>query len=177
MYEQKLTPTDNRAAERPGDAGTTSLFGDVRVDKDDAAIEVCGNIDELSASLGIVRAEGLPAQFESIILRIQQELIAFCTEIVSDEAKIVPEHLRRIEAEIECIESELPTLTQFVIAGSGALGRTRSSAMLHLSRTICRRAERSLVTLCRTREKSPHLVAYLNRLGGLLFAMARKMAL
>ena len=155
-----------------GDNGTTSLYGGVRVDKDDIAIEVCGNIDELSASLGMVRAEGLPAQFEKIILRIQQELVSFCAEIVSDSTMIMPEHIQRIGEEIEQIESELPVLTQFLIPGE-----SRISAMLHLARTICRRAERSLTTLCRSKQKSPHLAAYLNRLGGLLFAMARRVAL
>ena len=154
---------------RQGDAGTTSLHGNVHVNKDDPSIEVCGNIDELSASLGIVRTEGLPPQFETIILRIQQELIAFCSEIVSDSVKITPEHIRQLELEIDHIESELPPLTQFIIPGEN-----RISATLHLSRTICRRAERSLATLFRTRKQSLLLIAYLNRLSDLLFVMARK---
>ena len=153
---------------RKGDTGTTSLYGVVRVDKDDPSIEVCGNIDELSASLGIVRTERLPAQFESIILRIQQELIACCTDIVSDKTTISSEHVQRIESDIDRIESELPPLMQFIIPGENRL-----SALLHLSRTVCRRAERSLVTLCRTEDKPPLLVAYLNRLGDLLFVLAR----
>ena len=152
---------------RQGDTGTTSLYGGVRVDKDDPSIEVCGNIDELSASLGMIRAEeGQP--FETLILRIQQELISFCADIVCDSATISPEHVRQLELEIDRLESELPPLTQFVIAGENQV-----SAALHLSRTICRRAERSLVTLLRTQQKSPHLAAYLNRLGDLLFVMAR----
>ena len=154
---------------RKGDTGTTSLFDGTRVDKDDATIEVCGNIDELSALLGLVRAEELPGQFDPIILRIQQELIAFCTDIFFDSAKISPEHIQQIEAEIDRLESELPPLTQFVLPG-----KNRSSALLHLSRTVCRRAERSLVKLCRTKKKLPSLIAYLNRLSDLLFVMARK---
>jgi cob(I)alamin adenosyltransferase len=157
---------------RTGDTGTTLLYGDVRLDKDDPAVEVCGNIDELSASLGVVRAEGIPEPCETIILRIQQELFAFCTEIIFDVAMILPEHVQRIESEIDRIESELPLLSHFIIAGE-----SQSSAMLHLSRTICRRAERSLATLCRTKQKSPHIAAYLNRLSDLLFVLARKVAL
>ena len=163
---------EKRITQRTGDTGTTSLHGGVRVDKDHITVEVCGNIDELSASLGIVRTEGPSLQLENIILRIQQELISFCAEVVSDSTNILPEHIRQIESEIEHIESELPTLTEFVIPGVN-----RSSAMLHLARTICRRAERSLTTLCRTDKKSPNLAAYLNRLGSLLFVMARKAAL
>ena len=154
---------------RQGDTGTTLLYGGVRVDKDDAVMEVCGNIDELSASLGIVRTEELPRPFDAVILRIQQELIALCTEVFFDSAKISPEHVQQIETEIDRIESELPPLKQFVISGEH-----RSSALLHLSRTICRRTERSLVKLCRAEKKSPHLIAYLNRLSDLLFVMARK---
>jgi len=154
---------------RKGDTGTTLLYGGVRVEKDDPGIEVCGNIDELSASLGMVRAEGLPPQFETIIVRIQQELISFCSDIVSGSATILPEHTWKLESEIDRIESELPPLAQFIIPGDN-----RISATLHLSRTICRRAERRLVTLFRTRHKLPHLTVYLNRLSDLLFVMARK---
>jgi cob(I)alamin adenosyltransferase len=153
---------------RQGDTGTTSLYGGVRVDKDDLGIEVCGVIDELSASLGMVRTEGLPGRFETIILRIQCELIAFCADIVSDTRTISPEHVQQMESEIDSIESALLPLVQFVIPGVNRL-----SAMLHISRTICRRAERSLITLCRTQNQSPPLVAYLNRLSDLLFVMAR----
>ena len=145
------------------------FYGAVRGDKDDPVIDVCGNIDEFSASLGLVRAEGLPTQFKTIILRIQQELITFCAEVVSNSVAISLEHVQQIESDIDRISAELPPLTQFVISGENRL-----SALLHLSRTVCRRAERSTVTLCRTEQKSPYLVAYLNRLSDLLFVMARK---
>jgi cob(I)alamin adenosyltransferase len=154
---------------RTGDTGTTSLYGGARVDKDDPSIEGCGNMDELSASLGVVRSEGLPMPFESILLRIQQELMAFCADMVSGSATISLEHIRQLESDIDRIGSELPPLTEFIIPGENRL-----SALLHLSRTVCRRAERSLVTLCRTESPSPHLVAYLNRLSDLLFVMAQK---
>ena len=156
---------------RTGDSGTTSFGGGVRVDKDDPGIDVCGHIDELSASLGVVRTEGLSMPFETIILRIQQELIVFCADIVSESAAISPEHIQRIESDIDRISSELLPLTQFIIPGNNRL-----SAMLHLSRTVCRRAERSLVTLCHTKNKPPYLIAYLNRLSDLLFVMARKVS-
>ena len=155
---------------RKGDTGCTSLYGGVRVDKDDVTMEVCGSIDELSASLGVVRSEELPAQFDAVILRIQRELIAFCTEIVSDSAMIASEHVQQLEAEIDRIEADLPPLTQFILPG-----KNRRSAKLHLARTICRRAERSLVTLHRTQRKVPHLITYLNRLSDLLFVLARQM--
>ena len=154
---------------RTGDTGNTSLYDGVRVDKDDATLDVCGNIDELSASLGVVRAQGVPRQCETIILRIQQELILFCTDIVFGTTVISSEHVQQMESEIDMIESELPKIKQFVIAGEN-----RNSAMLHLSRTVCRRTERSLATLCRTKQIAPSLVAYLNRLSDLLFTLARR---
>jgi cob(I)alamin adenosyltransferase len=154
---------------RKGDTGTTSLCGGVRVNKDDPAIEVCGTIDELSASLGVVRTERLSPQFDPILLRIQQELIGFCAEIVANSEVIALEHVQQLESDIDRIESELPPLTQFIIPGEN-----RTSAMLHLSRTICRRAERRLTTRCRTENSSPYLLAYLNRLSDLLFVIARK---
>ena len=154
---------------RGGDAGTTLLYGDLRMDKDAGMMEVCGNIDELSASLGVVRTEELPLPFDTVIVRIQKDLITFCGEIVFGSPMVSSEHVQQIEAEIDRIESELLPLTQFVLAGEN-----RSSALLHLSRTICRRAERSLVTLYHTEKRSPYLIAYLNRLSDLLFVMARK---
>ena len=154
---------------RNGDGGTTTLYKNVWVDKDDPGIDVCGNIDELSASLGVVRAEKLPEQFETILFRIQRELIVFCAEIVSDSITISPEHVRQLESDIDQIYSDLPPLAKFMIPGNNRL-----SALLHLSRTVCRRAERSLTTLCRTETKSLHITAYLNRLSDLLFVMARK---
>ena len=156
---------------RTGDTGTTSFCGGLRVDKDDPGIDVCGTIDELSATLGVVRTEELSAQFDTILLRVQQELIAFCTEVVSDAAMISPEHIRQIESDIDHIDAALPPLAQFIIPGENRL-----SALLHFSRTVCRRAERRLVTLRRTETKSLHLVAYLNRLSDLFFVMARKAA-
>jgi len=156
---------------RTGDTGTTTVHGNIRVDKDDPGIDVYGNIDELSASLGVVRAEGLPVLFETIILRIQQELVDFCAEIACDSATISPEHVQHLESDIDHINSDLPPLTQFAIPGDNRL-----SALLHLSRTVCRRAERSVVTLYRTETKSPHLIAYVNRLSDLLFVMARKIS-
>jgi cob(I)alamin adenosyltransferase len=152
---------------RNGDLGATSLFDGTRVYKDDPSIEVCGNLDELSASLGMLRTENLTTNAKTIILRIQQELILFCSDVVSDSTTISPEYVKQIELEIDQIESQLTPITKFVIPGEN-----RCSAMLHLCRTVCRRAERSLVTLNRTRNVSPHLMAYLNRLGDLLFTLA-----
>ncbi|MCL2004861.1 MAG: cob(I)yrinic acid a,c-diamide adenosyltransferase [Planctomycetaceae bacterium] len=141
------------------------------MDKDDITCDLFGSIDELSATLGLVRAEGPSVPFAGIILRIQQELIAFCADIASGSATISSEHVRQIESDTERFEAELPTISQFIISGDNRL-----SAMLHLARTVCRRAERTLTTYCRTRKNCPDHADYLNRLSDLLFAMARKAA-
>ena len=154
---------------RRGDTGITSLGNGDRVDKNAPTIEVFGTIDELSASLGVVRAEELPSSLKKILMRIQQELITFSADIATDSAVMGAEHVLQLESDIDQIASELPPLTQFILPGAN-----RTSALLHLSRTICRRAERRLWTLCRTVNLSSHLMAYLNRLGDLLFVLAQK---
>lgn len=159
-----------------GDSGETDLRAGKRVSKTDRRITVCGEIDELSAVLGTARAEGLLPEHAAIVFRIQQELIEFGAEVAlrsdRDSAcrKIEARHLDNLEKDIDRIEVELPPLTRFVIPGE-----KKSSALLHLARTVCRRAERSLVAL-RTSEPDPDalLLPYLNRLSDLLFVTARR---
>ncbi len=165
---------------KTGDCGETTLLTGPRVAKDELRIALCGDLDELSSVLGIVRAEGLTendaaAKFEELIFRIQSELLQFGAEIVCvtplrlKTSTIDHDHIRRLEQEIDEIEISLPPLTQFIIPG-----RNKISAYLHLARTVCRRAERSLVTLTRKEpDVSLTLLAYLNRLSDLLFVMAR----
>jgi cob(I)alamin adenosyltransferase len=157
---------------RSGDNGETSLGNGLRVAKDQFRIHVCGMVDELSAVLGVARAEGFTPQQENTIVRIQQELIQFCAEITIPDCKprIKPAHVEKMESEIDEIEAKLPQLTQFVISGTEKI-----SATIHLARTVCRRAERYLITLIRTEPNiSQTLCAYLNRLSDLLFVMARQ---
>jgi cob(I)alamin adenosyltransferase len=156
---------------RYGDSGETSLCGGERVAKDHLRIQVCGTIDELSATLGIVRAEGLTPQQNEIIVRIQKELIEFCTEIagLNGIQRIHSDSIKKMETEIDEREAKLPPLTEFVLAGAD-----KTSAFLHLARTVCRRAERHLVTLIRNEPHiSPTLLTYLNRLSDLLFVLTR----
>ncbi|MDR0521596.1 MAG: cob(I)yrinic acid a,c-diamide adenosyltransferase [Planctomycetaceae bacterium] len=156
---------------RSGDTGDTSLSGGVRVRKDDRRIEICGCIDELSASLGLVRTEGLPPHREETIVRIQHELFGFCAEIAAAKKTadaVSPEHVARLEEEIDRMEAVLPPLKQFIVPGADRL-----SAALHFSRTVCRRAERAFTSLPRSRQEYPVLAAYLNRLSDWLFVLAR----
>jgi cob(I)alamin adenosyltransferase len=161
---------------RTGDHGETGLFGGPRVAKDTVRIESYGAVDELNCALGLARAEGLPEPIDRLLERVQNELFEVGAELATlDPAghgtrTITAEHVGVLEAEIDRHQAGLPALTQFVLPGG-----TRAAAQLHLARAVGRRAERRLVTLLRhgPEEVSPELLAYLNRLGDLLFVLAR----
>lgn len=161
---------------RTGDQGQTALFGGPRVDKDAARVEAYGTVDELNAVLGLVRAEPLTAEADQVLARVQGELFEVGAEIASVDPvargtrTIGPAHVTALENDIDRFDATLPALRQFILPGG-----TRAAALLHVARTVCRRAERRLVTLARQSpaQVSLVLVAYLNRLGDLLFVLAR----
>ncbi|MDR2346054.1 MAG: cob(I)yrinic acid a,c-diamide adenosyltransferase [Planctomycetaceae bacterium] len=155
-----------------GDKGETSLLGGIRVAKNNARIEVIGEIDELSALLGIVRSIDNSQPFCRIIIRIQHELINFMSELADPNNncnKILQENINQLETDIDEISKSLPAFTEFIAAGDN-----HQSSFLHLARTVCRRTERRLVSLCKIELGiSPILLAYLNRLSDLLFVLSR----
>ena len=161
---------------RTGDLGETALFGGPRVGKDMARIEALGTVDELNAVLGVVRAEELSDDVNRILERIQRELVDVGAELASPDPvkqgtrKIDQGDVSALEAEIDRFEKSLEPLDEFIPPGG-----SRVAALLHLARTVCRRAERRLVTLVRhsQEETSLRLLAYLNRLSDLLFVLAR----
>ena len=161
---------------KTGDAGETGLFAGARVRKDDVRIEAYGTVDELNAALGVARSEMLPPEIEQTLERVQSELFSVGAELATPEpakhgmALIGEIQIRKLEAAIDHLEAGLPPLKQFILpAGS------RSGALLHLARGICRRAERRVVTLANPPEVaiSLALITYLNRLGDYLFVAAR----
>jgi cob(I)alamin adenosyltransferase len=162
---------------KTGDQGQTGLFGGPRVEKDDARIEAYGAVDELNSLLGVARASGLPAVVEACLARIQHELFALGAELATPDpaahgtALMGPRQIAALEQEIDAQQAELAPLAQFVLPGGAS-----SAAHLHLARTVCRRCERRVVTLARSSAwpVSPQLVVYLNRLGDLLFVLARR---
>lgn len=161
---------------RAGDSGETGLFGGRRVTKDVPRIEACGTVDELNSVLGLARAEPLPEDVERVLARLQAELFELGAELATPDAdarakRIVgPKHVRVIEADIDRFEATLAPLEHFVLPAG-----TRAAATLHVARAVCRRAERRLVAAIRQTDEeiSAVLVAYLNRLGDLLFVLAR----
>ena len=160
---------------RTGDDGTTGLLGPGRVFKDSARVEACGAVDELNAVLGLVRtldADGwLTAEFGTIqsrLFHVGAELAAVTPDLPGLQDRISDEDVAALERWIDRLDTELTPLASFILPGGSALG-----AQLHVARAVCRRAERRAVTLLQVAPIGPCLVRYLNRLGDLLFVMAR----
>ena len=161
---------------RTGDDGSTGLYGGDRVSKDDVRIEAYGTVDELNAALGCVRSTaGVPDDIDRVLEEIQNELFSVGAELATPNPDdrgtlFVTEHIiRHLEQFIDKYDAELTPLNQFVLPAG-----TCAAASLHLARCVCRRAERRVVTLISTDQRtSPQTVEYLNRLGDLLFVLAR----
>lgn len=158
-----------------GDAGETGLYGGARVAKDDLRIRTYGTVDELNAVLGVALAEcdaGNP--IFSMILRVQSELFQLGAELATPQGKkqtmtlIGENEVNLLEKEIDQMEAELSPLKSFILPGGCKL-----AAALHLARTVCRRAERELVTLDRQEHQRGLLIQYMNRLSDALFVCAR----
>ena len=158
---------------KTGDAGDTGLFGGGRVPKDDARVRAYGEVDELNAALGAAVAD-VPADFELAALQtIQRDLFAIGAELATPDqakqrAKVAPNQVEALERLIDAHEATLAPLKNFILPGG-----TPKAAALHLARTICRRAERAVVSLARDQQINPLIIQYLNRLSDLLFVLAR----
>ncbi|MDR1887698.1 MAG: cob(I)yrinic acid a,c-diamide adenosyltransferase [Prevotellaceae bacterium] len=162
---------------KQGDRGETSLIGGKRVSKNHIRVEAYGTIDELISAIGIVRACETDVYYRGFILDIQNKLmnIAAILATEGDTVKKMPaisgEDIDALESEIDKITATLPKLTHFVIPGGNL-----SESFAHLSRSICRRAERIMVSLTDEGYQVPELLeAYINRLSDFLFTFARKL--
>ena len=161
---------------RTGDDGTTGLGFGGRVAKDALRVEAYGTVDELNSAVGMARAAGLPAEIDRALAAIQNELFHLGSDLCVPEAEKAAHPVPRIEARhVEALEElmdrwgeRLSALDNFVLPG-GAPG----AAALHLARTVCRRAERIVVSLARREPVGEWTVAYLNRLSDALFVLAR----
>ena len=161
---------------RTGDSGETGLGGGRRVPKDAPRIEALGAIDELNAAVGLVRANEPGDDVDRLLERIQHELFELSTELAAPEPAarrghgLEPSHVASLEADIDRFEAGLAPQRQFILPTG-----SRAAAGLHQARAVCRRAERRLVATMRQGAEgiSPVVGAYLNRLGDLLFVLAR----
>lgn len=162
---------------KTGDAGETGLFDGSRVSKDDLRVAAYGDVDELNAVLGLVRAHARDASLDTLLLGIQRDLFALGAQLADPservaerraKAAVAAGRIEELEAVIDRHEAGLPPLRAFVLPGGAPVG-----AFLHLARTVCRRAERTLVALQRQHRLEPLIGAYVNRLSDLLFVLAR----
>ena len=161
---------------KTGDSGETSLFDKTRVSKSHPRVEAYGDVDELNACLGAARAAGADRELDGVLEAIQRQLFAVGARLADPAARIAARvekaavqsgDVERLEKWIDQFEQELPPLRNFILPGGSVYG-----AWLHLSRTVCRRAERRVVGLGEDAVE-PIVVVYLNRLSDLLFVMAR----
>lgn len=161
---------------KTGDGGETSLFDGTRVSKTDPRVAAYGDVDELQAVLGVTAAAGLDAELAALVVSLQRDLFALGARLADPSHRIAPRvtkinidaaSITRLEGSIDQLEATLPPLRHFILSGGGPAG-----ASLHLARTVCRRAERAVLSLD-VDTVEPVLLIYLNRLSDLLFVMAR----
>src|SRR5579872_1629845 len=173
----------NRIYTKRGDKGETSLVGGQRVPKDALRIEAYGTVDELNALMGVVSMScqeqigqdprvGLLA---GMVRRVQHELFNLGSilatkpeDVHPKQARVTSAEIEQLEREIDAMNEDLPALRSFVLPGG-----TRLNAELHVARTVCRRAERLLVSLAREESMPPESIQYLNRLSDALFVWSR----
>jgi cob(I)alamin adenosyltransferase len=165
----------DRIYTRGGDAGQTSLGDGQRVSKADLRVEAYGQVDELNALLGVTLASGVPDEMRPWLERIQNELFDLGADLAvplddtkRERTRITAEQVAYLEERCDEANENLEPLRSFVLPGG-----TEPAALLHLARTVCRRAERVTVALAAEADVNPEALTYLNRLSDLLFILAR----
>ena len=164
---------------KTGDAGQTGLFDGTRVSKADPRVDAYGDVDELNAWLGFVRAHDPGADLDQLLAIIQRDLFALGATLADprhriaarvQKAAIDESHVTRLEQAIDAFTDEVPKLRRFILPGGSIAG-----ASLHLARTVCRRAERVIVALSDMEGEtvSTALIKYVNRLSDFLFVASR----
>ena len=162
---------------KTGDKGETSLFGGRRVWKDNLRIRAYGTVDELNAILGVAISELMNKELIDVIKNLQNDLFTIGSDLASPQDKenknfVIPRVdtnlIMQLEVLIDKYDSQLPELKNFILPGG-----LKGSAILHHARTVCRRAEREVVSLSKMDMINHEIEVYLNRLSDLLFVLAR----
>ena len=156
---------------RTGDDGTTGLGTGERVDKDSKRVEAYGTVDELNSLIGLILAEAKPyPEVESRLTRIQHELFDMGGELcIPGTIVIGADAVEALENTLDEFNADLPPLKDFILPGG-----TKGAATCHIARSVCRRAERRVLSLAKEESVNDISVKYLNRLSDLLFVLARK---
>lgn len=156
---------------RTGDKGTTRLAEGTEVSKDSSYVEAYGDVDELNSAIGVVLSLNPDLKIQTSLENIQHHLFDLGGELASAGAidpLIKDTHVEELEVDIDTMNDELAPLEEFVLPGG-----SQTASLLHMARSICRRAERKTVSLSKEQAVNPNLLGYLNRLSDLLFVMAR----
>jgi cob(I)alamin adenosyltransferase len=153
---------------RTGDAGDTGKADGGRVSKDDCLIHAQGDIDELNSFIGLLASKVDDHALGELILNIQHDLFNIGAEISLSQQFITAESVEYLEQQLDHYNADLPPLKEFILPGGGEV-----ASLCHVARSVCRRAERSLVTLHHNRQAGKETLAYINRLSDLLFVLAR----
>lgn len=162
----------SKLATKTGDDGTTGIGGNQRLAKDSARIEAIGTVDELNAAIGMTCSQPIDAQIKSVLTEIQHKLFDLGGELAMPDYRLIEEaHVAAVDDWLDQFNAQLPPLKEFVLP-KGDLATTSC----HLARTICRRAERRVVTLARDESINDCVRIYLNRLSDLLFVFCRLLA-
>jgi cob(I)alamin adenosyltransferase len=170
---------------KTGDTGTTALFGGTRVPKHNIRIESYGTVDELNATIGMVRSQEIDGHSKKILIQIQNSLFTIGSTLATDPKKAVlksgkerlnipkidEDDITLLETEMDSMNENLPEITHFVLPG----GNTAVS-YCHIARTVCRRAERRTTLLNENEPIDERVIKYLNRLSDYLFVLARKLS-
>jgi cob(I)alamin adenosyltransferase len=159
---------------RRGDRGDTSLYGPKRVQKDDPRVEAYGTIDELNSVIGVIISASRDRALSSSLKEVQRMLFVAggdsATEMGGRQRvpRIGPSNTKRLEELTDELLAKLPPLSNFILPGGSQAG-----SMLHVARSVCRRAERRLVTASKAHEMNPELLPFFNRLSSYLFNLSR----
>jgi cob(I)alamin adenosyltransferase len=159
----------SKISTRTCDDGTTGLGDGSRTVKDSPRIHSLGEVDELNSFVGLLLCEEMPAELREELISIQHDLFDLGGELCIPNYELIKdEHVARLDGLVEKYNAELPMLKEFILpAGS------RAASLAHVCRTVCRRAERSIVALSHAEAIRPHPRQYLNRLSDLMFELAR----
>lgn len=175
MICRLVEPVGNRLSKiytRTGDDGTTGLGDGSRVAKDSARVSAYGTVDELNSQIGVVIACEVAEDIRDLLLGVQHQLFDLGGELcIPGHAAILAADIERLEQTLDRYNAELPPLKEFILPGGGM-----ASAQCHVARTVCRRAERELVTLSHHDAVRAEAIRFLNRLSDLLFVLCRVLA-
>ncbi len=170
--EQESERKGNRLSKivtRTGDAGTTGLGDGSRTTKDSLRIDAIGEVDELNSGLGVLLCEEMPEKIRAALLNVQNDLFDLGGELCLPGMNVMKDvQVARLEQLADDFNADLPMLKEFILPGG-----TRAASLAHLSRTVCRRAERAMVRLHNAEPLSETARRYINRLSDLLFILGR----